>query len=140
MIIPRHLIDQLIAHATAEAPHECCGMIGCRSGEAVKVYPATNAAESEVRYEIDGVDQMAIASVMDADGLELGAIYHSHTHAPPVPSETDIATAFYPDAVYVIIGRRFGRVQGTREWSEPVVRAFRIVGGVVTEEKLVVGR
>lgn len=111
MIIARQLIDQLIAQAIAEAPRECCGMIGVSCGmigvrddEVVTVYPATNAAESETRYEIDGAEQMVILRDIEERGERLGAIYHSHTHAPPVPSQTDIKTWGYPDALCVIVG------------------------------------
>ncbi len=34
----------------------------------------------------------------------LGIIYHSHTRSDPYPSQTDINLAFYPDALYVIVG------------------------------------
>ena len=37
-------------------------------------------------------------------GLDLGAIYHSHTRSDPYPSQTDINLAFYPGALYVIVG------------------------------------
>ena len=37
-------------------------------------------------------------------GHDLGAIYHSHTRSAPYPSQTDINLAFYPEAVYVIVG------------------------------------
>jgi proteasome lid subunit RPN8/RPN11 len=38
-------------------------------------------------------------------GEELLAIYHSHPRdAEPVPSETDVRLAFYPNVVYFIIG------------------------------------
>jgi proteasome lid subunit RPN8/RPN11 len=131
MIIPRHLVDQLIAHATETAPYECCGMIAARTRhEAARIYPATNAAGSETRYEIDGLEQMIILDDMKDDGLELQAVYHSHTHAPPVPSLTDVRTWAYPDVLCVIIGRDVLGGPGLH------VRAFRIDGETVREEPL----
>ena len=41
---------------------------------------------------------------LDEDELEVGAIYHSHTRTEPVPSQTDINLAFYPEATYIIVG------------------------------------
>ena len=130
MRIARELYDQMVDHARADAPNECCGMIASRDGGAVKVYPAVNAAASPLRYEIDGPEQYRIQMEIDDEGLDLGAIYHSHTRSDPVPSQTDINLAFYPDALYVIVG-----VAG----EEPDVRAFRIVDGQVTEADLRVG-
>lgn len=130
MNITRHLYDELVTHAQAEAPLECCGVIGCRGGEAIEVWRCTNAAESEVRYEIEGMEQLQVDQQLKRRRLSLGAIYHSHTHGPPEPSEMDIATAFYPDALYVIVG--------VEDRDFPEVRAFRIRDGVVDEAELVV--
>jgi proteasome lid subunit RPN8/RPN11 len=129
MRIPRDLWDDMISHAREDAPNECCGMVASRDGQAVKVYRATNAVASPLRYEIDGAEQYRIQmEIYDAD-LELGAIYHSHTRSDPYPSQTDINLAFYPEALYVIIGLANG---------EPEVRAYAIRDGRVSEAELVV--
>ena len=54
---PAQLLDDIIAHARADAPNECCGMIASRDGEAVAVHRARNAAASPLRYEIEGMEQ-----------------------------------------------------------------------------------
>ncbi len=129
MRIARELYEDIVAHAREEAPNECCGMVASRDGEAVKVFRARNAAASPLRYEIDGPEQYRIQmEIYDAD-QDLGAIYHSHTRSEPVPSQTDINLAFYPDALYVIVGLAGG---------EPDVRAFTIRDGQVAEAELVV--
>lgn len=130
MRIARELHDEIVAHAREEAPNECCGMIASRDGEAVKVYRATNAAASPLRYELDGAEQYRIQMEIDDAGLELGGIYHSHTRTEPYPSQTDINLAFYPDTVYVIVG-----LAG----EEPDVRAFSIRDGQVRQTEFEVG-
>jgi proteasome lid subunit RPN8/RPN11 len=125
--ISRKLVDELVAHARAEAPNECCGMIAASDGEAVAVHPARNAANSPLRYEMDGKEQYRIQTAIEDAGLDLGAIYHSHTRSAPYPSQTDINLAFYPEAVYVIVG-----LAG----EEPEVRGFRIVDGRVSDHPL----
>jgi proteasome lid subunit RPN8/RPN11 len=127
MKLSRPLYDEMVEHARAEAPNECCGMVATSNGEAVKVYPAVNAAASPLRYEIDGAEQYRIQMDIDDAGHDLGAIYHSHTRSKPYPSQTDINLAFYPEALYVIVG-----LAG----EEPEVRAFRIRDGRVTEAEL----
>jgi proteasome lid subunit RPN8/RPN11 len=123
------LYEEIVAHARTEAPNECCGMVAARDQEAVKIYRATNAAASPLRYEIDGAEQYRIQMAIDDEGLDLGAIYHSHTRSEPYPSQTDINLAFYPESLYVIVGLASG---------EPDVRAYTIRDGRVAEAELVV--
>jgi len=127
MKLSRALYDEMVEHARAEAPNECCGMVATSDGQAVKVYRAVNAAASPLRYEIDGAEQYRIQMDIDDAGHDLGAIYHSHTRSKPYPSQTDINLAFYPEALYVIVG-----LAG----EEPEVRAFAIRDGQVTEAEL----
>lgn len=128
MRLSKRLYDEIVAHAQREAPNECCGMIASRDGEAVAVHPAVNAAASPLRYEIDGREQFRIQMAIDDAGDDLGAIYHSHTRSAPYPSQTDINLAFYPDALYVIVG-----LAGD-DGAE--VRAYEIRDGQVTEAEL----
>jgi proteasome lid subunit RPN8/RPN11 len=130
MRISQELFDEMVAHAAQDAPNECCGMIATRDGEAVTVHRATNAAASPLRYEIDGAEQYRIQMAIDDADLDLGAIYHSHTRSAPYPSQTDINLAFYPEALYVIVG-----LAG----EEPDVRAFEIRDGQVSDGALEVG-
>ena len=127
MRISQALFEEMVAHARADAPDECCGMIASRDGEAVTVYRARNAAASPLRYEIDGAEQYRIQMAIEDAGHDLGAIYHSHTRSAPYPSQTDINLAFYPDTLYVIVG-----LVG----EEPEVRAFEIRDGQVAEAQL----
>jgi len=134
--ISRALYDELIAHARADAPNECCGMIASRNGEAVAVHRARNAVASPLRYEVHPSDLHTILDAIDEDGLQLGAIYHSHTRSDPVPSQTDINLANfgdppqprYPGALYVIVG--------VKDSESPEVRTWSIVLGEVSEAEL----
>jgi proteasome lid subunit RPN8/RPN11 len=130
MKLPRALYDEIVTHAVEDAPNECCGMIASVDGEAVAIHRAVNRAASPLRYEIDGAEQYRIQMAIDDAGQDLGAIYHSHTRSAPYPSQTDINLAFYPEALYVIVG-----VAG----EAPEVRAFAIRDGEVSEADLVVG-
>jgi [CysO sulfur-carrier protein]-S-L-cysteine hydrolase len=121
------MLDRIVAQARDEAPNECCGMIATRNGAAVSLHPARNAAASPLRYELEPKEQLRIQTAIDDAGLELGVIYHSHTRSAPVPSQTDINLAGYPDALYLIVG-----VAG----EEAEVRAWRIVDGAVDEAPL----
>ncbi len=129
MRIARELYDQIVAHARAEAPNECCGVVATNGDDsAQRVYPATNKFASPLRFEIDEHDLIRIWRALDEDDLELGAIYHSHTRTPPEPSQTDVnGAAQWPGALWIIVG-----LAG----AEPDVRTWAIEDGRVTPVEL----
>jgi [CysO sulfur-carrier protein]-S-L-cysteine hydrolase len=130
MRIARALYDQIVAHARAEAPNECCGVVATSDGRAERVFPATNKFASPLRFEIDESDLIAIWRAIDEGDLDLGAIYHSHTRTPPEPSQTDVNGAVnWPGALWVIVGLADG---------EPEVRTWSIADGQVSPVELVV--
>lgn len=130
MRISQELYDEVVEHARQVAPNECCGMIAARDGQAVKVYRATNIAASPLRFEIDGREQLRFYDELESAGLELAAIYHSHTRTEPAPSQTDINFAQgWPGVLWVIVG-----LAG----SEPTVRTWSIDDGRVSETELAV--
>jgi [CysO sulfur-carrier protein]-S-L-cysteine hydrolase len=130
MRIARELYDEIVSHARAEAPNECCGIVGSRDGDAAKVYPATNAEASPFRFVIDAREQLDIHNRIEAAELDLGAIYHSHTRTEPKPSQTDINfSKAWPEVLWIIVGLA-GR--------EVDVRTWRIDDGKVSEAELVV--
>lgn len=131
MRIARELYEQMIEHARQEAPNECVGLLASRDGEAVKLFRATNAAASPLRFEIEPAEQLRYHNEIEAAGLELGAIYHSHTRTEPRPSQTDINfAAGWPGVLWVIVGLAFGEAE---------VRAWLIDDGQVSEAELLVG-
>ena len=133
MRIARAMLDQIVAQARDEAPDECCGMIASVDGEAVAIHPAENKAHSPLRYEIDGMEQYRIQTAIEDAGHDLGAIYHSHTRSAPEPSQTDINLAFYPDALYVIVGVAGEEADCARGASSTARFRGRARGDVVPE-------
>src|SRR5436305_10476591 len=130
MRIGRDLFEEMIAHAREEAPNECCGMVGSSDGRAVTVYRAVNAEASPLRFRIDPEEQLGLHNRIEEAGLELGAIYHSHTRTEPRPSQTDINFAqLWPGVLWIIVGLAGDAVE---------VKTWRIDDGDVTEAELVV--
>jgi proteasome lid subunit RPN8/RPN11 len=144
MLIDRALLDELIAHAREEYDAECCGLIACRedAGEgdegegegegaprrAALVRRTTNVFASRKRFEIDGKELLRALGEFEEQGLELAAIYHSHTHTAPYPSQTDINfAANWPGLEWVIIGLAD---------EQPQVRSYLIDGAEVKEVAL----
>lgn len=137
MVIASALLDDVIAHAREEYDAECCGMIAYEqngsagSPRAVKVNRAKNVYASRKRFEIDGKDVLRAINEFDDAGWEMGAIYHSHTHTAPYPSQTDINFARnWPGVEWLIVG-----LAG----EEPEVRCYLIEDGEVREVAIEVG-
>jgi proteasome lid subunit RPN8/RPN11 len=85
VVIPAAIRAELKAHAAAEAPNECCGVIAFADGVAERYVPGRNALESPYRYELE-IDPSVW--FLEDDGLEL-AVFHSHPATKPEPSRTD---------------------------------------------------
>jgi proteasome lid subunit RPN8/RPN11 len=117
--ISRHQIETLFAHALEVAQEECCGLIGGIGEEAKSLYRLRNRASNPLNaYEASVEDLFEAQRSMRSKGEEILAIYHSHPRScDPMPSETDVALAYYPSAIYIIIGLAC---------EQPVLRAFRI--------------
>ncbi len=124
MRISRELYDQMVAHALADAPDECCGIISSRDGVAVELFRMENTAHTWLRYEMDNMELYRVSLAIEDAGLDVGIIYHSHTRSEPYPSQTDINLAFYPDSLYMIVGtaagpsRRCGRSRSATSGSK----------------------
>jgi [CysO sulfur-carrier protein]-S-L-cysteine hydrolase len=107
-----------VAHARAEFPNECCGMLAGEGGRAVRQYRAKNTEASPFMYVMEPREQLRIMDEIDERGLDLLAIYHSHTRSAAYPSRTDVELAFFPTALYLIVS--------IADRDAPEIRAFRI--------------
>ena len=127
LFIPALQWEQMRIEIEQHAPQEACGLLAGSENQVIMVLPVTNALHSPVRYRMAAREQLDAFERIDHAGLELVGIYHSHPNGPDGPSATDIAEAFYPEAVYLIWSGQDG------VWS---CRAFRIHSGQVQEVNL----
>jgi [CysO sulfur-carrier protein]-S-L-cysteine hydrolase len=135
MDISPQQLEQIVAHAREEAPNECCGVVAVApvaevgEGRAMSVRPTRNVHASPKRFEIDGRDVLGAMREFEAEGWEIGAIYHSHTHTAPYPSQTDVNfAANWPGVEWIIVG--------LSDAEHPEVRSYTIEEGVVREVAL----
>ena len=119
--------EQMRADIEENAPEEACGLLVGLESQVSMVLPITNELHSPVRYRMAAREQLDAFERIDQAGLELVGIYHSHPNGPNRPSPTDIAEAFYPEAVHLIWAPQDG------VWS---CRAFRIQEGHLQEVNL----
>ena len=139
--LTRAQVDEMIEHARAELPNECCGILAGRGDSVERVFKARNADDSPYTFYIDDRDLLRIQEEIDDLGLDLLGFYHSHTWSPARPSKTDVARAYpqdaqtghrsatYPDAGYIIVS--------LESKVDPEVKAFRIRDGSIVDEVLV---
>ena len=133
--LPRSAYLDMVAHALDDLPYEACGLLAAPAegddGEVTGTYRCRNAAVSARIYELHPLDHLHADRDADSKGLRITGVYHSHTHTDAWPSPTDVNQAPDPDWHYVVVSLRH---------PEPVVRSFRIVGGEVREEPVVLDR
>lgn len=103
--LPRKLTNQLLHLAQISPEQEVCGLVGANADEQpITCYPIDNSADTpHNRFLLDPAQQIAAMRRMREQGETLFAIYHSHPHAPALPSPTDLEQAAYPQALHLII-------------------------------------
>jgi [CysO sulfur-carrier protein]-S-L-cysteine hydrolase len=105
--IKKGLEVNLLEHADREAPRECCGLLAGRRGVAGAHFSLPNiSSDAERSYFAEPQALFDAVRTIRHSQSELLGIYHSHPKSSPVPSQTDIEQAYYPDCAYVIIGPR----------------------------------
>jgi len=127
--LTRAVWHEMIAHAQAEYPKEACGMVAGTQGVGSRVFRMRNVDQSPISYTMDPTEQLRVMKDMRAAGLEMQAIYHSHTATEAYPSPTDVRLATYPDTTYVLLS--------LKERTRPIVQGYRIAAGAITPEVLV---
>jgi proteasome lid subunit RPN8/RPN11 len=155
--IPRDQYQAIIEHAQREAPREACGLLGGHGERIERVYPVTNRAELAVeffaerglippgrdyrpdapgsiaveRFFMDPEEQFRVLREIERSGLEHLGSYHSHPATEAYPSRTDVElAAFWPNMLLLICS--------LADPAWPVVRAFRVNEGQVSEESILV--
>lgn len=129
--LEKNYADEMVAHARAEMPHECCGILAGVEGKVLKLYRTTNAEHSPFRYNIEPMELLAIYQEIEEMGWKLLGIYHSHTHTEAYPSPVDKKYAYMPESLYFIVS--------LSDPDRAVVRAFRIFQGEITDVELRIG-
>ena len=128
--LPRSAAEAILVHARNCLPNEACGLLAFdEDGRLRMVYPLTNADPSPVGYTIDPVEHFRALQHAERQGWELGGAFHSHVNGPAVPSSIDIAQAAEPDWLWLVAGPVVGATE---------LRGYRISGGEVSEEEVVV--
>ena len=116
--IPEFIYRRMVEHAQKEKPLECCGLLGGKDQTVQEIFETKNVARSPILFSMDPKEELMVLEEMENQSMEIIAIYHSHPHTIPFPSEADVKMAFSFDVPLVIIS--------LKERDDSVVKAFRI--------------
>ena len=137
LTLSRAALDEILAHARATHPEECCGAVLEAGGrDVVRRFtnvqarlhhedPAANPRDAVTAYSPDPKELFAALRDADAPGARLKVFYHSHTRVGAYFSGEDRARAMfgdepsYPDVAYLVVSdsRTPGEARAFR-WDE----------------------
>jgi proteasome lid subunit RPN8/RPN11 len=128
--ISRGAVEEIFAHAREALPRECCGVLIGSGSAIVEARRTRNLSEgNRTRFEIDPKGHIDARRDARRRGLDVVGFYHSHPQSEPIPSQTDLAEASYPDLFHLIV----------RPLPEKAnLRLFRLDGSRYVEFELVV--
>jgi [CysO sulfur-carrier protein]-S-L-cysteine hydrolase len=160
LVIPQQILNELVEHARALDPYECCGFLAGTGHTVSRVYRiknivslegATHAAafdEAKIQHlsQLSPEERAEIAFIMDAQemfhavkdmrnkGLTLQAVYHSHPHDPARPSVTDIKIAndWEENWARLNLTLPIYLLISLKDKSSPDIQAYWITKGAVT--------
>lgn len=162
--IPSDIWEDMIQHARALDPHECCGILAGTDSTITDQYRITNILAQMPEADLARFDQAKLSDLkqltpeeradiafqMDAQemsqaqkdirqkGITLKGFYHSHTFSPARPSATDIKIAmeFESYRERLNIPEPYHLIISLEDKHHPVIRAYRIQNSQATEVPL----
>ena len=112
LALPAALRDAILAHAAAESPRECCGVLGGVGGSVTHAIRVVNELASPTAFRTEARSMVAADRTLRAAGVDLVAVYHSHPTSPAVPSVTDLRENPHGERVLCVIAG----MDGVRAW------------------------
>lgn len=140
--LSRSQYEALLGHCLDGFPDEACGLFSGPytpaegngparpTGAVTEVHPCRNADASARTYTVDSRDLLRAMRAAEERGDDIVGVWHSHTHTDAYPSATDVRQAVDATWIYAIVSLKYG---------EPVLRAYRIADGAITEVGVEVG-
>ncbi len=127
MIIPKHIIDELIEQAKKDAPNESCGYLLGTGNIVTQNYPMENIDHSPEHFSFEPREQFAALRYARQHNLQILANWHSHPASPSRPSQEDLRLANDPTIRYAILSLLN---------DIPRLNSFKIVAGEVVEKEV----
>ena len=121
MKITLHVLHGMIRHARDVFPFECCGLLAGKDDLIDEYVRTHNIRESEVEYEIDPREHIAVRKSLRTRGSSVLGAYHSHPRTAAVPSAKDTAEAHYDQGFFYVIV--------SLECEPPDIQGYRLEKG-----------
>jgi len=149
MSVTREQLAEMEAHALAEYPYECCGIVIGKPGSTAddRLFRCTNIQnrlhgldpqvhprDARTAFQIEGKELIRIHREAQDNGLSIKLFYHSHPDHDAYFSDEDRRMALfgedptYPEARYLVISVYNKKIKehALFEWN-PADRAFERV-------------
>lgn len=161
LVIPKSILDDMVAHARELAPHECCGILSGKEHTVAECYRITNILatmtdtelarfegaklsdlqrlspeeRADIAFQMDAREMALAQRDIRSKGSEMLAFYHSHTASPARPSQTDISMAmeFESYRLKLNLPQPFHLIISLEHPDHPTTKAFRIQHSRATE-------
>jgi proteasome lid subunit RPN8/RPN11 len=131
LLLADQIADAMFKHSGWAFPNEACGLVAFDGDVATAAMCLTNADNSPDRFTIDPAEHYGAFRFAERMGWTIGGVFHSHPRSDAIPSPSDMSGGADPDWLHLIVGP----VAGPR----PLLRAYRIESGVVSEVSVSVG-
>lgn len=102
IFLPRTVYQSVVNHVVKNLPEEACGLLAGNNNKVTIVIPISNQLHSRVKYFMEPVELLKGLEKIEAEQLDLLAIFHSHPEGPFRPSETDVKEFLYPGVATII--------------------------------------
>lgn len=115
--------SRLVSMARAGLPGEMCALLGGQPGPPIRVMhiiAVRNVAASSNRFILDGAEMLAAEDEIEAAGLEVVGLAHSHPASHAEPSQIDLADAEIYDSQ-----NQFIQVLVSLQGFAPAVKVWR---------------
>ncbi|HSK88079.1 MAG TPA: M67 family metallopeptidase [Anaerolineales bacterium] len=117
LTLRKHHWHEMLDHVDQQMPLEACGLLAGKNDRVEKVILVRNQAQSPARFVMDPYEQLQAFNRIEANGLDLLGIFHSHPAGPAAASATDVAEAAY-EVVHLIWSPAQGHWQARGFWIE----------------------
>ena len=135
----KSLLDQIIYEATACYPSECCGLlVGYSRNNRItitQIVPTKNILKSHGNdvFEINPQDRLNLERKLRKETDSIIGHFHSHPNSPHTPSKRDMALAYEPRMIWLIVSvidgkfHDFGTYLLDKKKQQPIKLNFEVI-------------